>query len=130
MKPVHSLFAVALIGLAATLPSQTRFQVRARIGQPPAPAVVVDAAIGGQHHAPHHHDPRRSFRRSHGRWELRTERVLIPGYWHDEHVPPTWGWIHDGCGRRHWGIVDPGGCRRVWVPPRYELRTRRVFVAC
>jgi hypothetical protein len=68
--------------------------------------------------------------RQHGHWQTIEERVLIPGYWHDEHVPPTYGWIRDHCGHRHWGVVDPGGCRRVWVPARWETRCRRVWVAC
>jgi hypothetical protein len=56
--------------------------------------------------------------------------VLVPGYWTEQHVPPTYGWIRGHCGRLEWGIVAPGGCQRTWVPARYEHRTRRVWVGC
>ncbi|MFN3243935.1 MAG: hypothetical protein ACE37K_20685 [Planctomycetota bacterium] len=67
-------------------------------------------------------------RRSFGRWETRCERVLVPGYWDRQHVPAVFGWIYDSCGRRHWGIVTPACYQRVWVPARYETRSRRVWV--
>jgi len=58
------------------------------------------------------------------------EPVLVEaGHWHTEVIPPSYGWVYDRCGHRHWGIVEPGGSRRVWCPPRYENRTRRVWVA-
>jgi hypothetical protein len=65
-----------------------------------------------------------------GHWEDRCEQVLVPGYWTEQHVPPTYGWIRGHCGRREWGIVAPGGCQRTWVPARFEHRTRRVWVGC
>ncbi|MCA8974597.1 MAG: hypothetical protein KDC98_07730 [Planctomycetes bacterium] len=69
--------------------------------------------------------------RHRGHWKLVTEAVLVEaGHWHIEHIEPTYGWTYDPCGHRHWGIVDPGGCRRVWCPPRYENITRRVWVSC
>lgn len=67
---------------------------------------------------------------SHGHWDTIYEDVLVPGYWHEEHVPPTYGWIYERCGARHWGIVDAGGCRRVWIEARCERRARRVWVPC
>lgn len=63
-----------------------------------------------------------------GHWETVCEPVLVPGYWQEQHVPPTYGWIRSHCGHREWGIVDPGGCRRVWVEARYEHRSRQVWV--
>lgn len=65
-----------------------------------------------------------------GHWQTVTEQVLVPGCWREQHVPPTYGWVRDHCGRSVWGVVDPGGCRRIWVPPHYETRTRQVWVAC
>lgn len=66
-----------------------------------------------------------------GHWETVTETVLVEaGHWHEEVVPPTYGWVYDHCGHRVWGVVDPGGCRTVWCPPRYENRCRRVWVTC
>lgn len=65
-----------------------------------------------------------------GHWETVCEEVLVPGYWHEEHVPPTYGWVRGHCGRLEWGMIDPGGCRQVWVPARYEHRSRQVWVTC
>ena len=66
--------------------------------------------------------------RSYGRWETRCERVLVPGYWDRQHVPAVYGWLYDSCGRRYWGIVQQACFEQVWVPARYETRSRRVWV--
>jgi hypothetical protein len=79
----------------------------------------------GGHNGHRHHVPVQR-----GHWQTIEEQVLVPGYWHDEHVPATYGWVYDACGHRHWGIVSAAGCRRVWVPARWETRCRRVWVAC
>jgi hypothetical protein len=65
-----------------------------------------------------------------GYWQTVTEQVLVPGCWREEVVPPTYGWVRNHCGRLEWAIVQPGGCRRIWVPARYETRTRQVWVPC
>jgi hypothetical protein len=79
----------------------------------------------GGHNGHHHHVPVQK-----GHWQTVSEQFLVPGYWHDEHVPATYGWVYDNCGHRHWGVVNAAGCRRVWVPARWETRSRRVWVAC
>lgn len=66
-----------------------------------------------------------------GHWETVTETVMVEaGHWHEEHVPPVYGWVFDHCGRRYWGVIEAGYCRRVWCPPRYETRCRQVWVSC
>ncbi|MFY9343236.1 MAG: hypothetical protein WAT39_12140 [Planctomycetota bacterium] len=115
------LFCVAALLAAVAAPAQVR--IEGRLGN----MFRGSVAVGGRHH---NHCPPATRHRVQGRGETVQEQVLIPGYWHDEHVPPTYGWIVDHCGRRHWGIVDAGGCRRVWVPARYETRCRQVWVSC
>lgn len=63
-----------------------------------------------------------------GRWELRYERVCVPGYWETRAVPAVEGWVLSLCGVRVWGVVTPPRCERLWVPARYEMRQRRVWV--
>lgn len=65
-----------------------------------------------------------------GHWQTVTESVLVPGCWREEVVPPVYGWVRNHCGRPEWRIVQAGGCRRIWVPARYETRTRQVWVPC
>lgn len=52
----------------------------------------------------------------------------MPGYWDEQFVPATYGWVYDSCGRRSWGIVQASYYDRVWIPARYETQTRRVWV--
>ena len=63
-----------------------------------------------------------------GRWELRCERVLIPGYWDVQCHLARYGWVYDLCGQRSWGVVEPAHQERIWVPTRYENQSRRVWV--
>ena len=65
---------------------------------------------------------------SFGRWEVRWERVLVPGSWQTRAVPAVHGWVLDGCGRRVWAVITPATCERVWVPARNEAQQRRVWV--
>lgn len=125
MKRFPFFLVAALLGLAVSASAQ-RVILEGQVGRSNRGSVVIDAGRGGRFD---HHEGRRS-RAPRGHWETVHEQVLVPGYWHDEHVPPTYGWICDPCGRRRWGIVDPGGCRRVWVPARWETRCRRVWVSC
>lgn len=65
-----------------------------------------------------------------GHYETICEPVLVAaGHWHVEYVQPSCGWIYDDCGRRQWGVIDPGGNRRIWHDAVYENRSRRVWVA-
>ena len=66
--------------------------------------------------------------RAFGRWELRCERVLVPGFWETRTIPAVHGWVLDACGFRVWGVLTPARCERVWVPARYETQQRRVWV--
>jgi hypothetical protein len=120
------LCVAALLGVAVSVPAQ--ISIEGRIGR----GVRGQVIIGG-----HDHDSRRPVcepvhrhRAPRGHWETVHEQFLVPGYWREDHVPPTYGWVHDSCGHRHWGIVDPGGCRRIWVPARWETRCRQVWVNC
>jgi len=130
----HLPHAVAALLLAAvSLPAQ--WSIEARIGRSLGTAIRV-ADCAPRHRAPcppvrrvfddchDRHDRQR------GHWQTVSEQFLVPGYWRDEHVPPTYGWVVDHCGCRRWAMVDPGGCRRVWVPDRWETRTRQVWVRC
>jgi len=120
---------VALLGAAVSAPAQVSIQ--GRIGRHVQGSVSIGRA---DHHGRHaHREPiRRLPVRSpvHGHWQTVCEQVLVPGCWREEHVPPTYGWVYDSCGHRYWDIVDHGGCRRVWVPPRYEHQNRRIWVPC
>ena len=131
MKRLPLFCVVALLGAAVSAPAQ--ILVEGRIGR------HVRGSISLGHHEPHyraaHREPVRHLPYTaplpvHGHWQTVREPVLIPGYWQEQHVPPTYGWVSDRCGRVSWGVVDPGGCRSVWVPERYEQRTRRVWVTC
>lgn len=121
MKRLPLLFVATLLGVAVAAPAQ--FQRDRRIGRTGVPVQVVGARAG------HEHGGHRRLRQS-GHWEIRYEQVLVPGYWEERNVPATYGWIYSQCGHRHWGIIDRGGCQRVWVPPRWESCPRRVWVPC
>jgi len=65
---------------------------------------------------------------SYGRWVTRCEQVLVPGYWDVERHAAVYGWVYDSCGHRVWGVTRPAHDHRVWVPARYETRSRRLWV--
>jgi hypothetical protein len=132
------LLSVAVLLLAA-VSAPAQISIEAKLGRNVRAGVV----LGGRDHGSHDHGnrdgyrvPRDSSRRCpppapRGHWETVHEQVLVPGYWHDEHVPATYGWIYSSCGHRQWGLIDAGGCRRVWVPARWETQCRQVWVpAC
>ena len=75
-------------------------------------------------------DPGRRYYRNHsyGHWVTRPERVLVPGYWSVERHAAVYGWVYDPCGHRVWGVLEPAHNHRVWVPARYETRSRQVWV--
>lgn len=136
MKRFPLFCVAALLGVAVSAPAQ-RITIDGAIGRHLVGSVTVSARDHdhrehGRRDRPRRHvEPvRRPAPRLRGHWRTIEEQVLVPGFWHEQHVPPTYGWITDRCGRRHWGIVDPGGCRRVWVPARWETRTRRIWVSC
>lgn len=127
MKRFPLLCVATLLGVVVPATAQ-QISFEGRIGRSLVGQVVVDHG----HHGPARPRPavRSRAPAPRGHWQTIHEQVLVPGYWHEEHVPPTFGWRRDACGRLHWGVVDPGGCRRVWVPARWETRSRRVWVAC
>ena len=120
----HFPIYVLAAALAAAAPAPAQLRIEGSIGR--HLRGVVD--IGHQPRHREHRGPVRSHPAPHGHWETVHDQVLVPGYWRDEHMPPTYGWIRDHCGHRHGGIVDRGGCRRVWVPARRETSARRVWV--
>lgn len=131
MKRYLLICVVALLGAAVSAPAQIAIQ--GKLGN----AVRGSVVLGHDHHHGHGHNHGNHVRFSpvrrapaRGHWETRCEQVLVPGYWSEQHVAPTYGWVWDHCGHRHWGIVDRGGCRRVWVPARWETKHRRVWVTC
>jgi hypothetical protein len=144
MMRLPLLSVAALLMAAVSAPAQ--ISVEAKIGRHVRGAVTVgghdhrdhrDGNRGRDDHRGHRgrHEPIRRVPapirgHDHGHWRTVEEQVLVPGFWRDEHVPPTYGWIHDSCGHRRWGIVDAGGCRRIWVPARWETRCRQVWVPC
>lgn len=140
MKTLPLLTLLAALAAAVEAPSQV--SVDARLGRNPRVAVNVGTPTRG-HQLGHYVDHRVNHRvgrdacrpvlrapAPRGYWQTIEEPFLVPGYWHTEHVPPTYGWLCDPCGHRYWGVVDPGGCRQVWVPARWETRTRQVWVSC
>lgn len=131
--PFAPSFLLAALGAAlAAAPASAQVSISARLGRNVTVQVGFpdECRIEPVRRPRYDRDHDDDHRHRHGRWETRWERVLVPGFWREEHVPPSYGWIHDRCGRRHWGIVDPGGCRQVWVPGRYEMRQTRVWVRC
>lgn len=127
MKNFPLLVLAAVMAAAVSAPAQLRLE--SSLGR--HVRAVVDLGREPRSHRDHNHcepAPCRPVQRGH--WETVHEQFLVPGYWREEHVPPTYGWVLDPCGHRHWGVVDAGGCRRVWVPARWETRCRQVWVTC
>jgi hypothetical protein len=127
------LCVVALLGAAVSAPAQ--ISIEAKIGRHVLGQVVVgqrDHDHGRSHRDSRRYEPpvRRVQVVPRGHWDTVQEQYLVPGYWDEQHVPPTYGWLVDSCGHRRWAMVDAGGCRRVWVPARWETRCRRVWVPC
>ncbi len=120
MRTHALLVAAALGGLALPAEAQLR----------------IDFHPGGHvrlnpRHARHSCEPRPCPPpRAHGHWRTVCEPVWIEGCWREEYVPPRYGWVCDPCGRRRWAEIEPGHTHRVWVPGRYENRTRRIWVPC
>jgi hypothetical protein len=123
-------FSVVAAALAVAVPAPAQFAIEARFGRHFSAAVVSRHSHAAPRHDHHDHHGRHGHQVSRGHWKTVNERYLVPGYWREQHVPPTYGWITDHCGHRHWGVVDAGGCRRVWVPERWETRCRQVWVSC
>lgn len=69
-----------------------------------------------------------SYNRGHGHWIARCEQVLVPGYWDVDYHAAVYGWVYDSCGYRVWGVSEPAHNHRIWVPARYETRSRQVWV--
>lgn len=150
MKNFPLLTVVALLGAAVSAPAQIK--VEGQIGRAVRGSVVLGQRQPAGHETfrgprdergqrsprggevRHEDRDRRPVRhlppQPRGYWKTVCEEYLVPGYFTEEHVPPTFGWVYDHCGHRVWGVVDPGGCRQVWVPARWETRTRQVWVAC
>ncbi|MCK5945006.1 MAG: hypothetical protein KAI24_23665 [Planctomycetes bacterium] len=140
------LLLAALIGVAVSVPAQNRRHGRHPQGQvvtaqPAARGPVSQQAFRRGQPIQNSRPTRRGQvidrgsrgnrgfgRRGHGHWETRCERVLVPGYWDRQHVPAVYGWIYSGCGHRHWGIIKPACFESVWIPARWETRSRRVWV--
>ena len=119
--------------LAAMAPAQ-KLSIEGRIGRAISGSVMVGSDHGHRHSHRHrghvHVEPVLRAPARHGHWKTVYEEVLVPGYWSDQHVPATYGWIYESCGHRRWGIVAPASCTRVWIPARYETRSRQVWVPC
>jgi hypothetical protein len=56
------------------------------------------------------------------------ERVYVDGYWEERSCPAEYAWRIDACGHRVRVCVRPAHVDRVWVPGRWEWRTRQVVV--
>jgi hypothetical protein len=132
MKRFLLLTVAAVLSVAVSAPAQ--ITIEGRLGRHIRGTVVLaghDDHHGHRHNRDVDHRRHREVeRRERGHWKTVHEKVRVPGYWRDEHVPATYGWVIDSCGHRNWGIVDHGGCRRVWVPACWETRSRQVWVRC
>jgi hypothetical protein len=71
-------------------------------------------------------EPRRTWIPGH--YEVRHERVWVPGCTRQEWVPARYEWRLDSCGRRFQILIAPGHWITVTDPGRYELREARVWV--
>jgi hypothetical protein len=99
-----------------------------------AVAVIAGVAIVGTIAAiASQHDHDRSYGRHDycppppGHYEIRHQRVCIPGYWDTVVTPAEYGWVRYGC-RWSYVVVRPECARRVWVPERTEWQETRVWV--
>lgn len=64
-----------------------------------------------------------------GHWENRTVTVLVrAGYWQRQRVAALYELRFDFSGQQIFVCVQPERITRVWIQPRYEYRTRRVWV--
>ena len=72
------------------------------------------------------YEPRRTWVPGH--YEVRCERVWVPGCTRQEWVPARYEWRIDTCGRRFQVLVEPGHWITVTDPGRYEAREVRVWV--
>lgn len=79
----------------------------------------------GRGHAPRI-EPRRTWIPGH--YEMRCERVWVPGCTRQEWVPARYEWRLDNCGRRFQVLIAPGHWITVTDPGRYETREARVWV--
>lgn len=105
------ILGAALLGLA--IPAVAQGHSNGSFGR----HTRVHADIG--HNNRNHHAPRPA-----GYGRTVREQVYIPGCFRDEYRPPRYGWLVDSCGQRRWGVIEPGGSSRVWVPPYYATRPR------
>ncbi|MCA8965248.1 MAG: hypothetical protein H6838_00175 [Planctomycetes bacterium] len=129
MKALPLSVLAALCAALLSDAAAAQVSIQARLGRNVS-ARVSTGVVSARHDHDHGRGASTRHQSQRGRWETVCEQVLVPGYWKEEHVPARYGWIYSGCGHRHWGLIDRGGCRRVWVPERYETRHRRVWVRC
>jgi hypothetical protein len=62
-----------------------------------------------------------------GHYEVRRERICIPGYWREVVTPAEYAWVRHGC-RSVYVQVRPACTQRVWVPECVEWRETKVWV--
>lgn len=63
-----------------------------------------------------------------GHYEVRCERVWVPGACERVWVPPVYQWRHDSCGRAYQVLVCDGYWKTVEHPGRWENREVKVWV--
>ncbi len=98
------LFCLAvLLGVGVSTPAQVVLE--GRIGRHVVGQVVVGHRDHDGHHAPRRHRVHVRLPAPRGHWQTVHEQVLVPGYWQEQHLPPSYGWIDDGCGRRRLGML-------------------------
>ncbi len=83
---------------------------------------------GAVHYRSHHrrgHHPTRD--RVGGHYEVRREKITIPGHWKEVIEPAEYRRVRRGCG---WEtvMIKPETIRRVWVPARCEWQETKVWV--
>lgn len=62
-----------------------------------------------------------------GHYEWRDVQVWVPGYWHEEYVPPVYQWrIIDG--QEVLVMVQEGWVQRYYVPGHYEIVAQSIWI--
>ncbi|MCA8944493.1 MAG: hypothetical protein KDB80_18170 [Planctomycetes bacterium] len=120
MRNAAMSIVLALLGLSVSTPAQ----VTVRIGSDR----VVATAGAPRAHGEIRRTSKGPASRRVVRYEVVRERVWVEGYYDRVWRPAEFGFRYDSCGNRIRFVVRAAGFDRVWVPGRWEYRTRRVPV--
>lgn len=121
MRNTALMIVLVLFGMSVSSPAQVslRFgKTEVSVGGTCRPVTKCEPRI-----------PRRVATTSrHGHYEYVRERVWMEGYHRRVWRDAEYGVRYDACGHEIRFVIRPAGYEKVWVPGRYEYRTRKVWV--